>query len=70
MKAILISIMLFACGCTTITVDTTHEWEGHYMSKDAVIEAAKDINLKKGESVWMLSNTTLYKLLKKEGKTK
>lgn len=65
------SVLLLLCGCTTpIYVQTTNSWEGHYYSKAEVQEAVQNMNLNKNESVWLISNNTIYQLLKNEGKTK
>lgn len=55
-----------AAGCVTkqAEVSTVRPWEGRYSSKAAAAEAVSKMELEKGESVWMLSNSTLKRLLK------
>lgn len=54
------------CGCvaTSIEAPVVRPWEGRYESEKAAVRAAQSIRLEKGESVWMLSNSTLKRLLK------
>lgn len=55
------------CGCSiTVTpeVSTTQQWENHYMTVDDFKEGTKDITLKDGQSIWVLSNDTLSRVLK------
>lgn len=54
------------CGCVnnySITVDMVKPWEGHYFKTEDFNEATKDIRLEKGESIWVLSNNTLNRVL-------
>ena len=64
--AITAVLAAISAGCVSeqIEAPTVRPWEGRYPSKSAVIEAASEIRLEKGESVWMLSNSTLKRLLK------
>ena len=54
------------CGCITkqIEVPVVRPWEGRYESREAAVAAAQTIQLEKGESVWLLSSSTLKRLLK------
>ena len=54
------------CGCVTkqIEAPVVRTWEGRYESRKAAVTAAQTIQLEKGESVWLLSNSTLKRLLK------
>lgn len=68
-KAILFLSVLSLCGCVTeVSVETTKRWEGHYFNTNDLINATKDIDLDKGESIWVLNNTTLKRLLKNTGR--
>lgn len=53
-------------GCVNITpsVQTTNYWEKHYMTTNDFYKGTQNIHLKEGESIWVLSNTTLSNLLK------
>ena len=53
-------------GCQSIEIKTTNNWEGHYFTVQEFNERTKDIKLNKKESIWVLSNDTLYKLLKQK----
>lgn len=61
-----LSISTILCGCimTRIEAPTVRPWEGRYESGDAAVSAARTIRLESGESVWLLSNSTLKRLLK------
>lgn len=51
-------------GCISeITVETTKQWEGHYYTAEEAKTAVDSIELDDSESVWVLSNRTLKKLL-------
>jgi hypothetical protein len=66
----LIVVMLIAAlpGCISFTVEpkveTTKPWEGHFMSTNDFHRAVGGIELQEGESVWVLSNRTLSRVLK------
>lgn len=63
---ILAAVALTGCITTKkVEVSTTRQWEGHYMSVSEFTNATSNITLDKGESIWVLSNKTLYKLLEK-----
>jgi hypothetical protein len=55
-------------GCALIEknpeVCPTESWEGHYMTEADFRRGTADIRLEKGESVWVLSNRTLKRVLK------
>lgn len=67
-KRIFIGILTFTLvGCTTIkepVVETTKPWENHYYSVEQFQNGTKDIKLEKSESVWVISNRTLSRVLK------
>lgn len=53
------------CGCITkVDAPTVRPWEGRYDSKEKAEKAVEQIDLKKGESVWILSSSTMKRLLK------
>lgn len=57
------------CGCMTKqpVVESTKSWENHYMDSKSFYEGTKDIKLDEGESIWVLSNKTLARLLNNVG---
>ena len=58
---------LFAMsGCTNMTqpsIQVTKPWEGHYKNTNDFYTATKEIQLEKNESIWVLSNRTLKRVL-------
>lgn len=66
MRIILLAICALICGCMTTTpvVQSTKSWENHYMTVTAFEAGTTNIVLDKNESIWVLSNTTLSRLLK------
>lgn len=66
MKISILTIMIcILSGCTTIqpTIQVTKQWEGHYKSEKEFYNSTKDIKLEKNESIWVLSNRTLIRVL-------
>ena len=66
-SVILVMIILLT-GCITtrnVEISTTRQWEGHYISVSEFTNSTSNITLDEGESIWVLSNKTLYKLLEK-----
>lgn len=64
-KTMLIAVVAACAGCLTDPkVESTKPWEGHYFTAQELNEKTKDIQLDKDESVWVLSNHTLNRLLK------
>lgn len=71
MKRFTILVLIFATmyGCqTTPKVESTKPWEGHYMSTNDFQKSTSNIQLDSGESIWVMSNATLKRLLKNVGK--
>lgn len=67
MKKIL-AFLLLAAGCASAPkIETTKQWEGHYFNDTDAKTAAESIVLEKNESVWILSNSTLKRLLTNVG---
>ena len=65
--SIVLATLCFGC-VTQPKIEATKPWEGHYYSQDDAENAVKNIKLDDGESIWMMSNHTLYRLLKNTGK--
>ena len=62
-----IVLMLIYTGCMTAkepVVETTKSWENHYYSVEQFQNGTKDMKLEKSESVWVISNRTLSRVLK------
>lgn len=60
-------LVLVFTGCTTTqqpVIETTKPWENHYYSVEDFQNGTKDMQLEKGESVWVISNRTLSRVLK------
>ena len=71
MKIMLITMILTAilCGCMTEPkLEATKPWEDHYYNVEELKKKIDTIQLEKGESIWMMSNHTLNRLLKNIGK--
>lgn len=64
--AFFLTFSLLFLGCSTYEpkVETTKRWENHYFTTNDFYKATSDITLEKGESIWVLSNSTLSRLLK------
>lgn len=66
-KRVFIAV-LAAClagGCATqIEAPVVKPWEGRYDTEKNAREAVSKIKLERGESVWLLSNKTLKRLIK------
>lgn len=63
-----LAFLLLAAGCASAPkIETTKQWEGHYFNDNDVKAAAESIVLEKNESVWILSNSTLKRLLTNVG---
>jgi len=51
-------------GCVQYPeVYVVRQWEGHYMNTNELYRAMQNMNLKKGESVWVLSNRSLLRVI-------
>ena len=62
---VVVAAILLISGCRTPypPVEPTQAWEGHYFGKAAAEDAVSKIVLNEGQSVWILSNSTLKRLL-------
>ena len=69
-KISILALCLAMAGCqmSNEPIITTNDWEGHYKDETSFYKATRDIQLKKGESIWVLSNRTLSQLLINERK--
>ena len=60
--------LLFFAGCITVekTIEcqTTEPWENHYFTVKEFKEKTQNIELKDRQSIWVLSNDTLKRILK------
>jgi hypothetical protein len=65
-KSLIFICIFILTGCinTTPNIHTTKNWENHYMNVEDFHNKTKDIKLEKGESIWVLSNSSLSRLLK------
>ena len=65
-KTVIFILLAFAIsGCTTKpTIESTKPWEGHYYTVDELKDKVDTIKLDKDESMWLMSNHTLNRLLK------
>ena len=65
-KTFIFIFLVFAIsGCiTNPTIESTKPWEGHYYSVDELKDKVGTIQLDKDESMWLMSNHTLNRLLK------
>ena len=74
MKKIFAITMILASGCISVNyepkIEVVKPYEGHYMTTNDFYKATSNIQLEEGESVWVLGNRTLKRVLKnvKEGK--
>lgn len=67
----LLSLLLIMSGCINkVTIEATKSWENHYYTVEDFKKGTKNLILDKDESVWVLSNTTLSRLLKNTEKIK
>lgn len=65
---VLIAIGFTGCLQNDVIVETTKPWENHYYTVREFRQNTKHIKLEENESIWVLSNTTLSRLLKNTGK--
>lgn len=62
--AFLSFLALFA-GCRSITVPIVEPWEGRYQSVEEFRKGTEGIQLGEGQSIWVISNGTMYRILEK-----
>ena len=64
-KTFAILAMLILSGCMTEPkIEATKPWEDHYYTVDELKKIVDSIELDKDESIWLMSNHTLNRLLK------
>ena len=64
-KTLAITLAAVVYGCMTDTkVESTKTWEGHYFTVEEMHKATDQMQLDKDESIWIMSNHTLNRLLK------
>jgi hypothetical protein len=60
---------LLQTGCVTkVDIPVAEPWEGRYPTVEEFRKKTESIELKNGQSIWVLSNGTMYRLLKKTEK--
>ena len=64
-KAVMAAFMLFSYGCVSrnIEIQPTNTWEGRYSDCETALEALRGCRLERGQSIWILSNRTLKRVL-------
>lgn len=68
MKYLVVIICILTAGCASeLKIEPTSQWEGHYYSFDELQNNINGQKLEDKQSIWLLSNTTLKRLLKDSG---
>ena len=69
-KCIAILFLMIATGCINVnpTVETVKPWEGHFFTTEEAKANVESMQLEENESVWILSNRTLKRVLKNNTK--
>ena len=65
---ILLAVLAAGCFTSKIVVEPTKSWEGHYMTEREFQDGTRNLSLDKNESVWVLSNSTMARLIKSNSK--
>lgn len=70
-KTAVAAFMLVSCGCISrnIEIQPTNAWEGRYSDRETALEALRGCRLERGQSIWILSNRTLKRVLLENGKS-
>lgn len=70
-KTAVAAFMLVSCGCISrnIEIQPTNAWEGRYSDRETALEALRSCRLERGQSIWILSNRTLKRVLLENGKS-
>ena len=58
------SVLFTGCLTKNPTIESTKPWEGHYYDIASLTNAIEKMQLDKDESIWIMSNYTLNRLLK------
>ena len=67
--AVVALILAAITGCITkvdVVVDPVKPWEGHYVTTEEFKEKTAEIQLDEGESIWVISNNTLKRVLRNQ----
>lgn len=60
-------VLAGVAGCSSPVVEVdfqaSRSWEGHYFEVGDFYEATRSVSLERGESIWVLSNRTLERVL-------
>lgn len=71
MKMFIVSFVLLS-GCisstSSISIESTKQWEGHYFTVEQFKTNTNDITLDQDETIWVLSDKTLSRVLKRVSK--
>jgi hypothetical protein len=68
MKYFFTVCLFLLSGCVSVTLNSTKSWEGHFKNVEEFKAATENITLDKNETIWVLSNRTLKRVLKNTGK--
>lgn len=70
-KTAVAAFILVSCGCVSqnIEIQPTNAWEGRYSDCETALEALRGCRLERGQSIWILSNRTLKRVLLENGKS-
>lgn len=70
-KTAVAAFMLVSYGCISrnIEIQPTNAWEGRYSDRETALEALRGCRLERGQSIWILSNRTLKRVLLENGKS-
>ena len=71
-KCIAMLLLMIATGCVNVNpaVEPVKPWEGHFFTAEEAKASVESIQLEENESVWILSNRTLKRVLKNNTTTK
>lgn len=67
---IMLLMSILVAGCFSQkdpVIESTKPWEGHYYNVEDARKQLENAQLDKNESIWMMSNNTLKRLLKSTG---
>lgn len=61
---VVLAATLSGCITQSPNVESTKPWEGHYFTVEEFKEKTSSIELDEGESIWVIDNHTMHRLLK------
>lgn len=68
-RALMAIALLAVGGCMTEPkIESTKPWEGHVYTVEELKSKTEGMQLENGESIWIMSNHTLNRLLKNIGR--